>query len=126
MPFQIPDIPLKTRRLVVKVCDIVTRRAARLVAAGIVGILKKIGRDGSGPSTSGRLRAQSKRSVVAVEGGLYEGFALFRDYVDEAIVEILGEEVAQNIFLKTTADGSGTGAALLAAAHNLSNRKGYI
>ncbi|XP_078158501.1 hexokinase-3-like isoform X2 [Carex rostrata] len=122
---QIPDIPLKTRRLVVKVCDIVTRRAARLVAAGIVGILKKIGRDGSGPSTSGRLRAQSKRSVVAVEGGLYEGYALFRDYVDEAIVEILGEEVAQNIFLKSTADGSGTGAALLAAAH-LSNRKGYI
>ncbi|KAF3340863.1 hexokinase-3-like protein [Carex littledalei] len=122
---QIPDIPLKTRRLVVKVCDIVTRRAARLVASGIVGILKKIGRDGSAPSTSGHLRAQSKRSVVAVEGGLYEGYALFRDYVDEAIVEILGEELAQNIFLKSTADGSGTGAALLAAAH-LSNRKGYI
>ena len=41
--FQIPDVPLKARKIVVKVCDVVTRRAARLAAAGIVGILKKIG-----------------------------------------------------------------------------------
>jgi hexokinase len=96
-----------------------------LVAAGIVGILKKIGRDGSGPSTSGRTKGQPRRTVVAVEGGLYEGYSLFRDYVDEAIVEILGEEVAQDVFLKSIVDGSGTGAALVAAAH-LSNRKSYI
>ena len=48
MRSQIPDVPLKLRKVVVKVCDVVTRRAARLAAAGIVGILKKIGRDGSG------------------------------------------------------------------------------
>jgi hexokinase len=36
---EMQDVPLKIQRLVVRVCDIVTRRAARLAAAGIVPIL---------------------------------------------------------------------------------------
>ncbi|EEE55981.1 hypothetical protein OsJ_04720 [Oryza sativa Japonica Group] len=119
---KIPDAPLKTRRLVVKVCDIVTRRAARLAAAGIVGILKKLGRDGSGAASSGRGRGQPRRTVVAIEGGLYQGYPVFREYLDEALVEILGEEVARNVTLRVTEDGSGVGAALLAAVHS-SNRQ---
>ncbi|CAM0885298.1 unnamed protein product [Alopecurus aequalis] len=122
---KIPSAPLKTRRLVVKICDIVTRRAARLAAAGIVGILKKLGRDGSGgggASSSGRTRDQPpKRTVVAIEGSLYQGYPVFKEYLDEALVEILGEEVAQTVTLRVTEDGPGTGAALLAAAHS-SNR----
>ncbi|GJN16773.1 hypothetical protein PR202_gb03794 [Eleusine coracana subsp. coracana] len=94
---RIPGTPLKTRRLVVKVCDIVTRRAARLAAAGIVGILKKLGRDGSGVASTGRTRSQPRRTVVAIEGGLYQGYPVFREYLDEALVEILGEEVAQTV-----------------------------
>lgn len=122
-PFQIPDAPLKTRRLVVKVCDIVTRRAARLAAAGVAGILKKLGRDGSGAASSGRTRGgQPKRTVVAIEGGLYQGYPVFREYLDEALVEILGEEVARNVTLRVTEDGPGIGAALLAAVHS-SNRQ---
>jgi hexokinase len=122
--FQIPSAPLKTRRLVVKICDIVTHRAARLAAAGIVGILKKLGRDGSAgaPSSSGRTRDQPKRTVVAIEGSLYQGYPVFKEYLDEALVEILGEEVARTITLQVTEDGSGTGAALLAAVHS-SNRQ---
>ncbi|XP_020103188.1 hexokinase-3-like isoform X1 [Ananas comosus] len=112
--FQMPHVPLKTRRLIIRVCDIVTRRAARLAAAGIVGILKKIGRDGSG-----RSRSKSQRTSVAIEGGLYTGYSNFRDYLNEAVVEILGEEVARNVILRVSEDGSGIGAALLAAAHSL-------
>jgi hexokinase len=97
----------------VKVCDIVTRRAARLAAAGIVGILKKLGRDGSGAASTGRTRSQPRRTVVAIEGGLYQGYPVFREYLDEALVEILGE-VAKTVTLRVTEDGSGTGAALLA------------
>ncbi|RLN21929.1 hexokinase-3 [Panicum miliaceum] len=119
---KIPDTPLKTRRLVVKVCDIVTRRAARLAAAGIVGILKKLGRDGSGVASSGRMRGQPRRTVVAIEGGLYQGYPVFREYLDEALVEIMGEEVARTVALRVTEDGSGVGAALLAAVHS-SNRQ---
>lgn len=102
-----------------KVCDVVTRRAARLAAAGIVGILKKIGRDGSGGITGGRSRSDVKmrRTVVAVEGSLYTQYTMFREYLHEALNEILGEDNAQHVILKVTEDGSGIGAALLAASH---------
>jgi len=111
---------LKVRKLVVRVCDVVTRRAARLAAAGIVGILKKIGRDGSGGVTGGRSRSDVKmrRTVVAIEGGLYTSYTMFREYLHEALNEILGEDVAHHVILKVTEDGSGTGGALLAAAYS--------
>ncbi|KAH7511343.1 hypothetical protein FEM48_ZijujUnG0025100 [Ziziphus jujuba var. spinosa] len=111
---------LEVRKLVVKVCDVVTRRAARLAAAGIAGILKKIGRDGSGGKTPGRSRSDNRirRTVVAVEGGLYTSYTMFREYLHEALNEILGEEVSQHVFLKVTEDGSGIGAALLAASQS--------
>lgn len=98
----------------------VTRRAARLVAAGIVGILKKIGRDGSGGIASGRSRSRRRmrRTVVAIEGGLYTSYMMFREYLNEAMVEILGEDIARHVILKVTDDGPGIGAALLAAAHS--------
>ncbi|XP_052622940.1 hexokinase-3-like [Lactuca sativa] len=67
----INDVPLKVRKLVVKICDVVTRRAARLAAAGIGGILKKIGRDGTTVITSRRVRSgkngKMRRTVVAIE-----------------------------------------------------------
>ncbi|XXG53174.1 hypothetical protein AAC387_Pa03g1315 [Persea americana] len=85
----ISDVPLKVRRLVVRVCDVVTRRAARLAAAGIVGILKKIGRDGSGGIASGRTKS-----------------------------ELSGEDVARHVVLRVLEDGPGIGAALIAAAHS--------
>lgn len=109
------------RKLVVKVCDVVTRRAARLAAAGIVGILKKIGRDGSGGVASGRSRGSDgkmRRTVVAMDGSLYTRYTMFKEYLHEALCEILGEEVAQYVILKVTEDGSGIGAALLAASHS--------
>lgn len=101
-------------------CDVVTRRAARLAAAGIVGILKKIGRDGSGGIAGGRSRSDQKmrRTVVAMEGGLYTGYTMFRDYLHEALTEILGEDIAQHVIIKVTEDGSAMGAALLAASHS--------
>ncbi|XP_042470140.1 hexokinase-3-like isoform X1 [Zingiber officinale] len=109
------------KRLIVHVCDIVTRRAARLAAAGIVGILKKLGRDGSGGVASGRTKGKPRRTVVAVEGGLYTKYSIFREYLNEAVGEILGEEVARYVLLRCV-DGSGIGAALLAATYLSANR----
>ncbi|WOL10834.1 hypothetical protein Cni_G19593 [Canna indica] len=60
---QITGFSLKARMLIVRVCDIVTRRAARLAVAGIAGLLKKIGRDGSGGETSGRMNHKPRRTV---------------------------------------------------------------
>ncbi|XP_074321256.1 hexokinase-3-like [Silene latifolia] len=119
---EIQDVPHKVRKLVVNICDVVTRRAARLAAAGIIGILKKIGRDGSGGIAGGRSKDTSsskmRRAVVAVEGGLYSNYRMFREYLNEAVTEILGEELSSFVELMVTEDGSGIGAALLAASYS--------
>ncbi|XP_019155303.1 PREDICTED: hexokinase-3-like [Ipomoea nil] len=120
---ELPDTTLPVRKVVVEVCDVVTRRAARLAAAGIVGILKKIGRDGSSGISSGKQRgakkpSRMKRTVVAIEGGLYTSYNIFREYLNEAVTEILGEEISSYVTLRAMEDGSGIGAALLAAAHS--------
>ena len=102
-----------------KICDIVTRRAARLAAAGIVAILQKIGRDGTLCSTTNdrKIRGEPKRSVIAIEGGLYQGYSVFREYLNEAVDEILGDEIASTVSLRVM-EGSGIGAALLAASYS--------
>ncbi|KAL6563888.1 Hexokinase-3 [Orobanche hederae] len=122
---EIPDVPLNVRKLVVKICDVVTRRAARLAAAGIVGILKKIGRDGNGGFASGKTKSASKtemrRTVVAVEGGLYSNYTMFKEYLNEAMGQLLGDDVAAHVIIKVTEDGSGIGAALVAATSHLTS-----
>ncbi|XP_064989444.1 hexokinase-3-like isoform X2 [Musa acuminata AAA Group] len=115
---QTTGLSLKAKMIVVRVCDVVTRRAARLAAAGIIGILKKIGRDGSGGVASGRTKGKPRRTVVAIERGLYTNYSMFRVYMNEAITDILGQEIAQNVVLRVSEDGAGIGAALLAAAYS--------
>jgi hexokinase len=101
---------LETRRMVVEICDIVAKRSARLAAAGIVGILRKIGRAVPG--------GERRRSVVAIDGGLFEHYAAFRRCMESTLVELLGEEAARSVAMKLTKDGSGVGAALIAAAQS--------
>ncbi|KAM3412057.1 hypothetical protein ACQJBY_003616 [Aegilops geniculata] len=101
---------LKTRRLVVAVCDIVAKRGARLAAAGIHGVLKKLGRDIPG--------SDKHRTVIAMDGGLYEHYTIFSETLESTLREMLGEEVSASVVIKLANDGSGIGAALLAAAHS--------
>lgn len=106
---KIMDTSLETRKMVVEICDIVTSRSARLAAAGIVGILRKIGRAVPG---------DERRSVVAIDGGLFEHYAEFRKCLESTLVELLGEEASKSLAVKLTKDGSGLGAALIAAAQS--------
>ncbi|KAL8102483.1 hexokinase-2-like [Apium graveolens] len=107
---EITNTSLKTRRVVVEVCDIVASRGARLSAAGILGILKKLGRDvvkdGEKPT-----------SVISLDGGLFEHYAKFRDTMESTLKELLGE-AGDSIVIEHSNDGSGIGAALLAASHS--------
>jgi len=106
---KIMDTSLDTRKMVVEICDIVTSRSARLAAAGIVGILRKIGRAVPG---------DKRQSVVAIDGGLFEHYAEFRKCLESTLLELLGEEASRSLVVKLTKDGSGLGAALIAAAHS--------
>ncbi|XP_020702699.1 hexokinase-2, chloroplastic isoform X2 [Dendrobium catenatum] len=102
---------LKARRIVVDVCDTIVKRGGRLAGAGIVGILQKMEQDSKG-------LISGKRTVVAMDGGLYEHYPQYRNYLKDAVAELLGAEVSKNIVIEHTKDGSGIGAALLAAANS--------
>ncbi|KAH7330829.1 hypothetical protein KP509_20G004100 [Ceratopteris richardii] len=110
----IHESSLELRELVVEICSIVTTRAARLAGAGIVGILQRIGRDGIQNSSA----VHRKRIVVAMDGGLYEHYPLFQAELKATVAELLGSEFAKNVLIELSKDGSGIGAALLAAAHS--------
>ncbi|XP_062209505.1 hexokinase-8-like [Phragmites australis] len=105
----ITNTSLETRKLIVEICDIVARRAARLAAAGLAGILKKLGRD---------CTAQKQRSVIAIDGGLFGHYTKFRECLESTLGELLGEEASKSIAVKHADDGSGIGAALIAASQS--------
>ncbi|KAL8269166.1 hypothetical protein R6Q59_000474 [Mikania micrantha] len=60
---EISNTSLKMRKVIVELCDIVATRGARLSAAGILGILKKTGRD---VLKEGQ---ENQKSVIAMDGG---------------------------------------------------------
>lgn len=110
--FQISNTSLKTRRLVVELCNIVATRGARLAAAGILGIIKKMGKDT--PRESG-----AEKIVVAMDGGLYEHYTEYSKCLENTLIELLGKEMATCIVFKHANDGSGIGAALLVASNSV-------
>lgn len=102
---------LSARKTVVEVCDTIAKRGGRLAGAGIVGILQKMEQDSKG-------LIFGKRTVVAMDGGLYENHPQYRRYLQDAVQELLGSEISQNVIIEHSKDGSGIGAALLAAANS--------
>ncbi|KAF8370083.1 hypothetical protein HHK36_031883 [Tetracentron sinense] len=107
----ISNTSLKTRKVVVELCNIVATRGARLAAAGIFGILKKLGRD--------TVREEEKqRTVIAMDGGLYEHYTEFSKCLESTLQELLEKEVSESIVIEHSNDGSGIGASLLAASHS--------
>lgn len=103
---------MEVRKVVVKLCDVVATRGARLAAAGIFGILEKQGRD--------TIRdGEKQKTVIAMDGGLYEHYTEFSQCLESTLKELVGEDVADTIVIEQANDGSGIGAALLAASHSL-------
>ncbi|PIA42929.1 hypothetical protein AQUCO_02000402v1 [Aquilegia coerulea] len=107
----ISNTTLRTRKVVFDLCNIVATRGARLSAAGILGILKKIGRDTVN-------EGQKQKTVIAMDGGLFEHYTEFRNCLKSTIKELVGEEIAETIVIDLANDGSGLGATLLAASHS--------
>nr|ADE76576.1 unknown [Picea sitchensis] len=53
-----------------------------------------------------------------MDGGLYEHYPHFRKYLQDAVTELVGPDVSKLIAIEHSRDGSGIGAALLAASHS--------
>ncbi|GLU14421.1 hypothetical protein SLE2022_309930 [Rubroshorea leprosula] len=108
---EISSSSLKMRKLIVALCNIVATRGARVAAAGILGILKKMGRDTIKDG-------EKQRTVIAVDGGLYEHYIEYQKCLENTVNELLGQDLSDGIELVHANDGSGIGAALLAASHS--------
>lgn len=109
---EISNTSLKMRKVVIALCDIVATRGARLSAAGIYGILKKLGRD------TVKDGEKQQKTVVALDGGLFEHYTKFSNAMESSLKELLGAENSNNVVIQHSNDGSGIGAALLAASHS--------
>lgn len=97
--------------MVVEICNIIATRGARLSAAGILGILKKLGKD-----TISEVVGQ--KNVIAMDGGLFEHYTEYTECLENTLKELVGEDISESIIIEHFNDGSGVGAALLAASHS--------
>ncbi|CAN6901109.1 unnamed protein product [Brassica oleracea] len=91
MNSQVPTTSLKIRKVVIGLCNIIATRGARLSAAGIYGILKKIGRDMPKDGET------QEKSVIAMDGGLFEHYTQFSECMESSLNELLGEEASESI-----------------------------
>ena len=87
------------RAVLAGVCHAVTRRSARIAAAMIAGSLSRVD------------RKKAARVTVAVDGSLFEKYPGYGRMMEEGLRELKVGRVA----LKLTKDGSGIGAAVIAA-----------
>jgi len=87
------------REMVKKVCEMVAVRAARLASSGLCAIMEWIG--------------QTEKCTIAVDGSLYCKFPGFKEKMESVFRE---QYPGKDIHTIESIDGSGKGAALIAAA----------
>jgi len=92
-------------RILYQVCEAVGKRAAQLSAIATVAVLKKIGR--------------LQNSIVAVDGSVFSHFPNFKEIMNDTIKEI---EPSSSVSFVETKDGSGVGAAIIAAVADLQKK----
>ncbi len=95
-------LDLEDRKVVKKICRVVTARGARISAAVLAAVITKID------------PGLSKKHVVAMDGTLYEKHPLFAADIKNTLKELFGQK-SEQIKIILTKDGSGKGAAIVAA-----------
>jgi len=98
----------RDRVLVRDACICVSSRAARLAAMSIVGIVDLKNQNAQAPSVD-------MSTTVAVDGTVFECYPYFKERMEASIQEMIGRERASNVNLVLAKDGSGIGAAIIAA-----------
>ncbi|HEU4439708.1 MAG TPA: hypothetical protein VFT36_10690 [Methylomirabilota bacterium] len=91
------------RRALRELSGAIVGRAARLVAATLLGTLRFVD------------PALAEGRTIAVDGSLWGGYPGFEALVRETFVELIGRERAQRIETVFAKDSTGTGAAVIAA-----------
>ena len=99
-------------RFVAEVCTIIGERSSTLAATGVVAIYKHL--------VQSKQVTEGQRFVVAVDGGLFEHYPRYPERMAKTVAELIGEDQAKGFELVHSPDGSGIGAAVVAAASSSS------
>jgi len=97
----IPYPAPRDRRIVRRICELVSLRAARLAAIGIAGLVMKMNKVNDG-------------CTIAIDGSVYEHYPHFGNRMKDALHELLGM-FDENLNIVLSKDGSGVGAGVIAA-----------
>jgi hexokinase len=97
----LPISTVRDRVLLREVCVNVSTRAAKLSATAVVALLEQANvLDGC---------------TVAVDGTVFECYPFFKERMEGTIIQLIGAERAERVKLVLAKDGSGVGAAIIAA-----------
>lgn len=92
----------KDRQIIKEICKLVSARSAYIIASGIAAIVKQID------------PAVRNKHTVAIDGSVYEKHPEVSNHIKLALRKIFGNK-ADKIYIALTKDGSGIGAAVIAA-----------
>ncbi|XP_021765356.1 hexokinase-2-like [Chenopodium quinoa] len=107
---EITNVSLEKKKVVVKICEVVATRGARLSAFAILSILKMLGKD----------KTSAGETVVAIDGSLFGKYEEFKLCLQKTLAdELLDEEVSKMVVLRQFKDASGIGAAVVAASQSI-------
>ncbi|MCX5680533.1 MAG: hypothetical protein NTZ95_07850, partial [Candidatus Omnitrophica bacterium] len=99
------------RRIVRDICNAVSLRAAKVSASVLAAMIKKSG-----------VLERKDICRVAIDGSVFKHDYRFKEMMELALVEIFGADVAARIELVLAEDGSGVGAAIIAAVADRSEK----
>ena len=103
----IRDSCCQDRQAMKKICNFISGRAACLSAAALASVILKIDPD------------LSRRHTVAVDGTVYEKYPGFANGINACLKRVFAKN-SSKIKIKLTKDGSGIGAAIIAAVSDQS------
>ncbi|KAI8974426.1 hypothetical protein BDB01DRAFT_728918 [Pilobolus umbonatus] len=102
---KILEVPIETslsdRQCIQFICQLISRRAARLSACAIAAVLNSTNQIKNNP-------------VVSIDGSVFEHLPHFEDQMREALADLFDDDVAKSVTFELARDGSGFGAAIIA------------
>ncbi len=108
--FGIKKCSFSQAALVKKVCELVAARAANISGSCLAAVIKRID------------PALKKKHTVAIDGSVYEKHPVFSRQMRKALKTIFGQK-AKKVQMVLTKDGSGVGAAIIAAVAAKAKKK---
>jgi len=108
----ISDTSMEDRVAVKRICEMVSTRSARIAAAAMMALILKMDPE-----------LRRSKIVLAIDGSLFTEHPFYKERLMAAFKELMPEDY-QRISLVEVKDGSGTGAAIIAAMAVAAKRAG--